>query len=370
MFFRRNARQLAVNPSEFFSRMTYGLLCAFLLTAAAQAQQTSPAGADASSVSPSTANSQSVADPQSNGRISGTVLDEHGALAGGAQVQLNFAGQPARQVLSSDDGEYSFTGLPAGAFQLTVTAPGFETKVFSGVLNPGQAFPVPEIALKIASASTDVRVGGSTVEIAEEQIKQQEKQRILGIAPNFYVSYIPDAAPLNTRQKFDLAWKSSIDPMTFLGVGVLAGFEQAANDFSGYGQGAQGYAKRFGAGYADTFIGTFVGSAILPALFKQDPRYFYQGTGTTKSRLIHALSNAVIRKGDNGQWQPDYSGILGSFAASGISYIYYPASDRGGGLLVENALIGIGGGAVAGVFQEFVFRKITTHTRDHPAPAP
>ena len=254
--------------------------------------------------------------------------------------------------------------------KLTITAPGFEPKTFSAVLNPGQAFLVPEIALKITSATTDVRVGGSTVEIAEAQIKQQEKQRVLGIAPNFYVSYIPDAAPLNTRQKFDLAWKSTIDPMTFLGVGILAGFEQAANDFSGYGQGAQGYAKRFGAGYADTFIGTFMDSAIFPALFKQDPRYFYQGTGTTKSRLVHALSNAVIRRSDSGQWQPNYSAILGSFVTAGISYIYYPPSDRGGELLVENSLISIGGGAVAGVFQEFVFRKITTHANANSASGP
>ncbi len=347
-----------------------GLVCAVLLTLVTHAQQPAPGETSGGSISPSGASSPPQPDPQSTGRISGTVLDSHGALAVGAQVQLTFSGQPARQAVSGDNGEYSFADLPAGPFQLTITAPGFEPKTFSAVLNPGQAFLVPEIALKITSATTDVRVGGSTVEIAEAQIKQQEKQRVLGIAPNFYVSYIPDAAPLNTRQKFDLAWKSTIDPMTFLGVGILAGFEQAANDFSGYGQGAQGYAKRFGAGYADTFIGTFMDSAIFPALFKQDPRYFYQGTGATKSRLVHALSNAVIRKSDNGQWQPNYSGILGSFVASGISYIYYPPSDRGGELLVENSLTSIGGGAVAGVFQEFVFRKITTHANANSASGP
>ena len=370
MLFRRNARWPAVNPSEFILRITHGLFCALLLTAAAQAQQTSSADPSASSVPSSATSSQSVSDQQSTGRISGTVLDEHGALAGGAQVQLTFAGQPARNVLSSDNGEYSFTGLPAGTFQLTITAPGFEKQVFSGVLNSGQAFLVPELALKIASATTDVRVGGSTVEVAEEQIKQQEKQRVLGIAPNFLVSYLPDAAPLNTRQKFNLAWKSTTDPMTFVGVGFLAGIEQAGNDFSGYGQGAQGYAKRFGAAYADTFIGTFMDSAIFPALLKQDPRYFYQGTGTTKSRLVHALSNAVVRKGDNGQWQPNYSGILGNFVGAGISNMYYPPSNRGGGLVVENAMIGVAGSAVAGVFQEFVLRRITTHTKDHPASEP
>lgn len=241
------------------------LVCAFLLTLVTHAQQPTPGGTNASSAPQP--------DPQSTGRVSGTVLDSHGALAVGAQVQLTLGSQPARQLVSDNNGQYSFADLPAGPFQLTITAPGFEPKTFSAVLNPAQAFAVPELTLKIASATTDVRVGGSTVEIAEAQIKQQEKQRVLGIAPNFYVSYIPDAAPLNTRQKFDLAWKSTIDPMTFLGVGILAGFEQAANDFSGYGQGAQGYAKRFGAGYADTFIGTFMDSAIFPALFKQDPRY-------------------------------------------------------------------------------------------------
>jgi hypothetical protein len=367
---RRNARHPASKPGEFNSWILFGLLCAFLLTVAAQAQQSTPDQTSTRSAPPVVASPQSQSSPLSTARVSGTVLDEHGAMAEGAQVQLTFAGQPARQALSNESGEYSFTNLPAGPFQLTITAPGFDKKVFSGVLSPGQAFLVPEIALKIAGATTEVRVGGSTEEIAEAQIKQQEKQRVLGIAPNFYVSYIPDAAPLNTRQKFDLAWKSCIDPMTFVGVGILAGFEQAADEFGGYGQGTAGYAKRFGAGYADNFIGTFMDSAVFPALFKQDPRYFYQGTGTTKSRLAHALGNAVIRKGDNGKWQPNYSGVLGSFVAAGISNIYYPPDDRGGALVAENALISIGSGAVAGVFQEFVLRKITTHSRDPQASGP
>ena len=72
------------------------------------------------------------------------------------------------------------------------------------------------------------------------QIKEQEKQRVLGFIPNFYVSYVPDAAPLAPKQKFELAWRSIIDPITFVGVGFLAGFEQASDDFQGYGQGAPG----------------------------------------------------------------------------------------------------------------------------------
>jgi len=102
--------------------------------------------------------------------------------------------------------------------------------------------------LAVATAVTDVEVGLSQTEVAEEEIKIEEKQRVLGVIPNFYVSYDPNAVPLTSKQKFKLAWKTIVDPVTFVLVGGIAGVEQAQNDFSGYGQGAQGYGKRFGAG--------------------------------------------------------------------------------------------------------------------------
>jgi hypothetical protein len=108
--------------------------------------------------------------------------------------------------------------------------------------------------------------------VAEEQIKDEEKQRVLGVVPNFYVTYTSGAVPLTPKQKFKLAGKTAVDPFTLVFVGGFAGIEQAQNRFSGYGQGAQGYAKRFGARYADTVTGTFIGGAILPSLLKQDPR--------------------------------------------------------------------------------------------------
>jgi hypothetical protein len=268
---------------------------------------------------------------------------------------------------SGENGEFSFANLPSGPFQLTISAPGFITQTVSGVLGPGQAYVVPAVTLAFAKTVTQVQVGAAQEEIAEAQIKQQEKQRVLGIVPNFYVSYLSNAAPLTPKQKLELAWKSTFDPVTFLGVGALAGIEQAGDEYGAYGQGSAGYARRFGAAYGDVISGAFITGAALPILFKQDPRYFYQGTGTIRSRLLHALSNAVICKGDNGRWQPDYSAMVGSFAAGAISYTYYPANDRGGGLLVRNSLIGIAGGAVAGVFQEFVLRRFTTH---HSPPQP
>jgi hypothetical protein len=228
---------------------------------------------------------------------------------------------------------------------------------------------VPAIRLSVATVVTEVRVvvGLTPTEVAHDQVKQQEKQRVLGFIPNFFVSYVPDAVPLAPKQKFELSWKSTIDPFTFVGVAALAGLQQGTDDFAGYGQGVQGYAKRFGAAYADVISGTFIGSAILPSLLKQDPRYFYKGTGNARSRLGYALANTVICKGDNKRWQPNYSGILGSFATGGISYLYYPANDRSAAeLVLQNSLIRIGETALANVLQEFVVKKLTPRLRTHP----
>jgi hypothetical protein len=238
--------------------------------------------------------------------------------------------------------------------------------VFSADLRPGQAFLVPPIVLAVATAATEVRVEAPTDEVAEAQIKEQEKQRVLGFIPNFYVTYIHDAAPLTPKQKFRLAWKTAVDPITFVGTGTYAGLEQAADRYPEYGQGAQGYAKRFGAGYADAVLGIFIGDAILPSLLKQDPRFFYKGTGPTRSRILYALASSVICKGDNKRWQPNYSFILGSIAVGGISTLYIPAADRNRvGLVFGNALIRIGEGSLGGVLQEFVLPRLTPHIRHH-----
>ncbi len=237
---------------------------------------------------------------------------------------------------------------------------GFATKKLSGTLIPGEKLVLPQTQLELATEKTEIHVSVSEVEIAEAEIKEQEKQRIFGIIPNFYVSYEKDPAPMNTRQKMSLAWKSTVDPLTIAGVAFVAGLQQASDGLSGYGQGAQGYAKRFGANYADVAISTFLTGAVLPAVFRQDPRYFYQGTGTTRSRLAHAIASSVITRGDNRRWQPNYSNIIGSFATGGISNLYYPASDRNGAMLtIETALIHIGESAGANIFQEFLIRKLT-----------
>jgi Carboxypeptidase regulatory-like domain len=304
---------------------------------------------------------QRLADQQSSGRISGRVVDQTGVAVTGATVKLLREDESLNQeMLTGDEGQFSFANVVPGPFHLTITSAGFATQAFLGNLRSGENNVVPQIVLMIATAVTEVRVVPPQIEVAEEQIKEQEKQRALGFIPNFYVSYVPNAVPLAPKQKFELAWKELVDPVNFGLTGAIAGIQQAQNDFSGYGQGAQGYAKRYGASYANTVTGTLIGSAILPSLLKQDPRYFYKGTGSKRSRVLYAVANSVICKGDNGHWQANYSGILGGLAAGGISNLYYPAKDRNGaGLTFENALIGIGAMAAANILQEFVIRKLT-----------
>jgi hypothetical protein len=287
-------------------------------------------------------------------------------------VQLSRPGQPPiQEVLSGDDGQYAFSSVAPGPFLLTFTYTGLATQVISGELHPGEAYAVPQEKLAVATQTIEVRVGLTQEEIAEVQVKEQEKQRVLGIVPNFFVTYNPDAVALRPKQKFRLAWKSTTDPFTFIAVGAVAGIEQAGNQWSGYGQGFQGYAKRYGATYADVVAGTFLGGAVFPSLLKQDPRYFYKGTGTTRSRFWYALSRAFVCKGDNGNSQPNYSNILGAFATGAVAYSYYPASNRkGANVIVSTGLIRIGETAIAGVFQEFVVKKLTPNIPTQPADQP
>jgi hypothetical protein len=302
------------------------------------------------------------------GTITGSVVGQDGIAVAGANVKLSQEGQPvSREVTSSEEGQFTFTNVTPGSFQLVITSEGFAAHTSTGELHSGENFTVPQVSMVLATNVTEIRVEVSAIESAQEQLKDEEKQRVLGIIPNFYVTYVPNAAPFTPKQKYNLAWRLNIDPVSFLLAGQAAGIQQARNEFSGFGQGAQGYAKRFGAAYATFTVSNFLGSAVFPSLFKQDPRYFYKGTGTTKSRILYALANAVICNGDSGHWQVNYSGIMGSLASGGISNLFYPASDRNGlTLTFENTAMSIGSTAVFNLMQEFVLRKLTSEVPNTP----
>lgn len=304
------------------------------------------------------------------GTITGSVVGQDGIAVAGAHVQLSQEGQSVSwEVTSNEEGQFTFTKVAPGLFQLVITSEGFAAHTSTGELHSGENFTVPQVSMVLATNATEVRVEVSVIEIAQEQLKDEEKQRVLGVIPNFYVTYVPNAAPLTPKQKYNLAWRLNIDPVSFLLAGQTAGIQQAQNEFSGYGQGAEGYAKRYAATYANFTISNFLGSAVFPSIFKQDPRYFYKGIGTTKSRVLYALANAVICKGDSGHWQVNYSGIIGSLASGGISNLFYPASDRNGpALTFENTAMSVGSTAIFNLMQEFVLRKLTLKARNTPNP--
>jgi hypothetical protein len=354
------------------------LSCGFSTTVQARSQQ-SPAIPPSESGQPdpseiqgsSRASVPNTSDPAQRlpGIINGAVVDQTGSAIAGAEVKLIREASGDRTVSTSEDGQFSLLNIEPGPFQLTISSPGFAPQNFSGILHPGETFAAPRITLIVAAASTEMRVTPAIVDIAQDEIKVEEQQRVFGVIPNFYVSYVTNAAPLTPRQKFQLAWKTSIDPVSFGVNAIVAGVEQSQDDFGGYGQGAKGYAERYGAAYGNFVIGTYIGSAILPSILKQDPRYFYKGTGSKRSRILNALAQSVICKGDNGHWQANYSGLIGGLAASGISNVYYAPKDRDGlGFTFENTLIGVGTTAVTNLLQEFVIRKLTQSRPGRQAP--
>lgn len=302
-------------------------------------------------------------DAQLFGSINGKVIDQSGTPVGAALVTLTREGQTGSLEVQTDgDGQFSFVDLSAGMFQLTITSPGLATQVVYENLGAGQVCTVPDVTLSVATQVTEVRVGVTSQERAEDEVKEEEQQRFFKVIPTFYVTYESHPAPLSTKLKFKLAWKSASDPFTLSAVGAVAGIEQANRQWRGYGQGASGYAKRYGASYADVFVGTYIGSAVLPSLLKQDPRYFYRGTGSVRSRLFHALAGSVITHGDNGRLEPNFSNIGGALATGALANLYYPGPQRSGARVVfSTALIRVGETAVANVFQEFILPK--THNR-------
>ena len=192
--------------------------------------------------------------------------------------------------------------------------------------------------------------------------KLEEQQRIFRFIPNTYVTYEPHPEPLTTRMKFHMAYKGLTNPVFFVRTAAWAGVQQA-NDTPKYRQGARGYGERLGAGLADATTEGLFGNAILPSLLHQDPRYFYQGTGTKWSRARHAILAPFVCKGDNGALQPNYSTWGGSLIASSISNTYYPDSSRGPGHVFRTFGIGMSLHVVSSVAQEFILDKFTNKSK-------
>jgi hypothetical protein len=304
--------------------------------------------------------------------LTGTVLDLNRDVLQGARVTVTAqSGFVSRSAQSGNDGQFAFTGLPPGVYKLTVTAPGMSPFTSDDIaLQAGEARILPPVTLAVSGGSTSITVNGNKEQLAEQQLHIALQQRIGGVIPNFYSTYDWNAPPMEAKQKLQLSLRSIFDPVAFLTVAGLAGAEQYKNVFPAYGSGIEGYGKRYGAAFANHASGILLGRAVYPAIFHQDPRYFYKGKGSIGSRALYAVSAAIIARDDDGRWKPNYSRVLGNFSAAAISNLYYPAADRGASLVLFNGLASTGADAVANLIREFVLKQITSHVPETPNDEP
>jgi hypothetical protein len=331
--------------SGAFLQLTYSLpliaLACWLLITSASAQSTEAAVTKAG--------------------ILGTVVDIGDDPIPNATVILLGPAVDHLTAVTKDDGSFAFHDVTPGIdYQITVSAEGYGEWSSSVKVEPGQDATLADIKLRILTLQRTVTVTYSSHEVAAQQLKAEEHQRVLGFIPNIYVTYDPHPEPLTTRMKFELAYKDLTHPVFFARTAAWAGVQQARDNPSEWRQGATGYGKRLGAGFADATTGSLITNAILPSLLHQDPRYFYQGTGTKWSRARHAMLAPFVCKGDNGLMQPNYSELGGSLIGYSISTAYYPSSSRTAGHVFENFGIDIGLHVASSLLQEFVLDKFTS----------
>jgi hypothetical protein len=305
--------------------------------------------------------------PAAAGAIDGAVKDGSGSAVLGAIITLETAASTAQRTTVTDDaGAFHFADVEPGNYKVTIAAPGFAPWTADVAEAVGES-PAPLAAvLQVAPVTATVDVLPPH-ELAAEQLKTEEKQRVLGVVPHYMVTYDPNAAPLSAGQKFHLGFKTLVDPVTIASTAISSGIQQAQNRYTDFGQGTEGYAKYFGAQYASHLSHVMIHHVILQAVFHQDPRYFYKDTGSFWSRVAYSFETAFVCKGDSGKWQPDYSDVIGGAAASQISRLWYPYTSRPYLRLWHDVLLGFGGRFEDHLIEQFVMRRFTTHTHGRMA---
>ncbi len=214
---------------------------------------------------------------------------------------------------------------------------------------------------------------------AEEQVREQEHQRVAGIVPSFNVTYLGDqTVSLSPAEKFKLQFRAAIDPYTFTLAAIVAGLGEADNDDAATGWGPGGYGKRVAIAYGDNVIGNTLGNALLPSILHQDPRYYRLGHGSATRRALYSFATTWICKHDNtGKWEPNYSNVLGNLIAGEISQYYTPGGAPSKvGAVIETGLTVTFEGSFGSELQEFwpdisrkFFHKDPTHGLDAKAQA-
>ena len=310
-----------------------------------------------------------VAMAQTTGSIEGNVTDSSSAPIRAALVVVEGADGHRFTTVTDVEGFFKISSLPPGNYSVKIAASGMTDWTAPNV--PASVMPKASAllaVLQVAPEITTIKVGLSPAEVAAEQLNVQLKQRVLGVIPNFYVSFESDPAPLSPGQKFHLGLRTLVDPITLAAVGITAGIEHGMNSYPEFGQGTTGYAKRFGAAYGTAATNVLITSVLAESILHQDPRYFYRGRGSNAQRAWYAFTSAFRTMGDNGEWQPPYAGVIGTITAAEISQTYYPGSRTQYTLLGRSLMFHFAGQLGLNLAQEFLLKKLTTNRpQNNPA---
>ncbi len=188
---------------------------------------------------------------------------------------------------------------------------------------------------------------------ADSSTQPSGQDRMFGLVPAYgLVEVGMQPPPITSGQKFKLAVQY-LNPYTFVFVAAEAGVNQARNSPSEYGQGAEGYGKRYGAGFADGLTATVFITGLYPSLLRQDPRYYRFGYGGFSHRVGYALSRILVTRQDSGRRAFNVSEVLGSFSSSALAVTYYPKSQRDFSDVAERAGIQFAFDAGFNVLKEF-----------------
>lgn len=197
--------------------------------------------------------------------------------------------------------------------------------------------------------------------------------RVVAVVPAFNVATFDTKTPLGPGQKFHLFWRSTLDPFSLAAPAVKSVIYNAAGLNSGFGSGASGFFKRYGAAIADGASGRFFRSYFYPVALHEDPRYFRIASGTKKARTGYALTRVFVTRTDAGDNRFNWSKLLASFTSSGLSNLYYPQENRGAGFTFTGVGFSYLGEAATNVVKEFwpdiSAKRKARHSKFTPPPA-
>lgn len=184
----------------------------------------------------------------------------------------------------------------------------------------------------------------------------KQTNRILWIVPNFTaVSANTKLPPLSAREKFTISMHDSVDYTSFVWAGILAAQSMALKTYPELGQEASGYGRYYWRAFADQASGAFFTEGLVPALTREDPRYYTLGHGNFFRRAGYALSQVVLTKTDHGGDKERFniSEILGNGLEAGLANAYYPPQERGLHSTAVNWATGIESAALNNLVKEF-----------------